>query len=34
MKSGRLDKVVKKFAITKKHGTNSSRKSKAKKSRS
>ena len=34
MKSGRLDKVVNKFTIKKKHGTNSSGKSKAKKSRS
>lgn len=33
MKSGRLDKVVKKFTINKKHGTNKSRKSKAQKSR-
>lgn len=32
MKSGRLDKVVKKFTISKKHGTNKSRKSKAQKS--
>ena len=29
MKSGRLDKVVKKFAIRKKYGTNKSRKRKA-----
>ncbi len=32
MKSGRLDKVVKKFTINKKHGTNKSRKGKAQKS--
>ena len=32
MKSGRLDKVVKKFTISKKHGTNKSRKGKAQKS--
>lgn len=34
MKSGRLDKVVNKFTNVKKYGTNKSRKSKTKKSRS
>ena len=34
MKSGRLDKVVNKFTKPKNHGTNKSRKSKTKKTRS